>query len=246
MHIYKPAEEKSLGYILSRFLETIAQDLRTEALPSVLEALVAINDNIILNKPLPPIVHCFALDDDSTNSIVNILKEQLASHSAVDMKRLNSPITYMLDELICNIQQHAQTEKGYAYTGYDKETNTIEIVIADSGITIYGSYVFTQKYLEHIGNSDAAALNLARNGYSTKNLPNSENRGYGISSNIQMIVNGLHGEVAVLSGNALLAHFKDKKKILSLPNEIDFKGTIIIIRIPSTAPADFDLYKYMY
>ena len=155
------------------------------------------------------------------------------------------PLTYLFDELICNIQQHAQTDKGYAYLMYNKEANAIEILIADYGITIYGSYVAAQKHLDKLGDSDAEALNLAQNGYSVKNLPETENRGYGISSNIKMVVDGLHGEFAALSGNALLLQMANNRKILALPPEIDFKGTMIMVRIPAHVPDGFNIYDYM-
>ena len=144
-----------------------------------------------------------------------------------------------------NIQQHAQTDKGYAYVGYIPSTDYIEIAIADEGITIYGSYVSAQKHIELLGDSDAFALNLAQKGYSVKNLPDTENRGYGISSNMRMVVDGLKGEFAVLSGNALLIQVPGRKEILSLPSTIDFKGTMVMVRIPATIPPDFDFYKYI-
>ena len=155
------------------------------------------------------------------------------------------PLTYLLDELICNIQQHAQADKGYAYLMYNKAAKTIEILIADFGITIYGSYVAAQKHLDKLGDSDAEALNLAQNGYSVKNLPDTENRGYGISSNMKMVVEGLHGEFAVLSGNALMLQVPNKRAILALPSEIDFKGTMIMVRIPAHVPDGFNIYNYM-
>ena len=160
------------------------------------------------------------------------------------LKSVNMPLTYLLDELICNIQQHAQTDKGYAYVMYNQEAKAIEIVIADFGITIYGSYVAAQKHLDKLGDSDAEALNLAQNGYSVKNLPNTENRGYGISSNIKMVVKGLHGEFATLSGNALLLQIPNSRKILALPPEIDFKGTMVMVRVPMPIPTNFNMYDY--
>lgn len=96
-----------------------------------------------------------------------------------------------------------------------------------------------------MGDSDADALNLAQNGYSVKNLPDTENRGYGISSNIKMVVDGLHGEFAALSGNALLLQMVKRREILALPAEIDFKGTMIMVRIPAQVPDSFNLYDYM-
>ena len=102
-----------------------------------------------------------------------------------------------------------------------------------------------QKHLDKLGDSDADALNLAQNGYSVKNLPDTENRGYGISSNMKMVVDGLKGEFAVLSGNALLLLTANDRKILALPPEIDFKGTMIMVRIPAQMPDKFNLYDYM-
>ena len=187
----------------------------------------------------------FALDDDSTARVISQLKEHLQPYVPDLLKSLNMPLTYLLDELICNIQQHAQTDKGYAYLMYNKAARTIEIIIADFGITIYGSYVAAQKHLDKLGDSDADALNLAQNGYSVKNLPDTENRGYGISSNMKMVVDGLKGEFAVLSGNALLLLTANDRKILALPPEIDFKGTMIMVRIPAQMPDKFNLYDYM-
>ena len=187
----------------------------------------------------------FDLDDESTARVIAQLKEHLQPYVPELLKSLNMPLTYLLDELICNIQQHAQTDKGYAYLMYNKAAKTIEIILADFGITIYGSYVAAQKHLDKLGDSDADALNLAQNGYSVKNLPDTENRGYGISSNMKMVVDGLKGEFAVLSGSALLLQAANNRKILALPPEIDFKGTMIMVRIPAEVPDGFNLYDYM-
>lgn len=228
----------SLESVLSAFFSAIT-DHEEMAQSALLQTLIG-----IYNQCPPADVCSFALDDDSTADAINLLKKLLKEQNPACIKALNSPLTYLLDELICNIQQHAQVDKGYAYISYDKSTDSVDIVIADLGITIYGSYVAAQKHLDKLGNSDAEALNLAQNGYSVKNLPNAENRGYGISSNINMVVNGLHGEFATLSGNALMLHTANKRQILALPPEIDFKGTMIMVTIPANVPTDFNLYNY--
>lgn len=61
----------------------------------------------------------------------------------------------------------------------------------------------------------------------------------------RMVVDGLHGEFAVLSGNALMLQVPNKRAILALPPEIDFKGTMIMVRIPAQVPDGFNLYNYM-
>lgn len=230
----------SLESTLSIFFDWITQNDQAVSAYPYLDAMTSIFHGQTSEAVVP-----FALDDDSTAKVIEKLKGHLRFYIPDVLNSLNMPLTYLLDELICNIQQHAQTDKGYAYLMYNKAARTIEIMIADFGITIYGSYVAAQKHLDKLGDSDADALNLAQNGYSVKNLPDTENRGYGISSNMKMVVDGLHGEFAVLSGNALMLQAANTRKILALPSEIDFKGTMIMVRIPAQVPAGFNLYDYM-
>lgn len=230
----------SLETTLSAFFDCVTKSNQTGVADPYLDAMTSIFRGQTSLGVIP-----FDLDDDSTARVIAQLKEHLQPYCPDVLKSLNMALTYLLDELICNIQQHAQADKGYAYLMYNKAAKTIEILIADFGITIYGSYVAAQKYLDKLGDSDAEALNLAQNGYSVKNLPDTENRGYGISSNIKMVVDGLHGEFATLSGNALLLQVANNRKILALPPEIDFKGTMIMVRIPAQVPDGFNLYDYM-
>ena len=230
----------SLETTLSLFFDCITKGGQKAAAGSFLRAMTAIFHGQTTQEIVP-----FALDDESTAHVIAQMKEHLQPYVPELLKSLNMPLTYLLDELICNIQQHAQTDKGYAYLMYNKAAKAIEIILADFGITIYGSYVAAQKHLDKLGDSDADALNLAQNGYSVKNLPDTENRGYGISSNMKMVVDGLNGEFAVLSGSALLLQMANNRKILALPPEIDFKGTMIMVRIPAEVPDGFNLYDYM-
>lgn len=230
----------SLEGLLSIFFDSVTKNDHAAVQAPYLQAMTSLFRCETIAE-----VETFALDDESTAQVIALLKERLYVLRPDLTKPLSLPLTYLLDELICNIQQHAQTDKGYAYLMYNKEANAIEIIIADFGITIYGSYVAAQKHLDKLGDSDAEALNLAQNGYSVKNLPETENRGYGISSNIKMVVDGLYGEFAALSGNALLLQVANNRKILALPPEIDFKGTMIMVRIPAQVPDGFNIYDYM-
>lgn len=234
-----------MGIILSDFLNIIASDDKSTIHGAFLQALVQIYNGITFSKTIPSSIFNFPLDDHSVSDIIGQMKKKLQRYVPLCMTSLNNPITYLLDELICNIQQHAQTDNGIAYIDYNSTSNSIEIIIADEGITIYGSYISAQKHIDILGDSDASALNLAQSGYSVKNLPDTENRGYGISSNMRMVVDGLKGEFAVLSGNALMVQFPGRKEILSLPPMIDFKGTMVIVRFSATVPNDFDFYKYI-
>jgi hypothetical protein len=239
------ASDYSLGKILSNLVYAIFQEQSSVEGSRFLQALLTLYNSFTNSEAMPADVLRFSLDDQSTSEAINTLKNHLQSLVPNGITGLNSPITYLLDELICNIQQHAQTDAGYAFANYNPASDSIEIIIADGGVSIYGSYAAAQKHLEILGDSDAQALNLAQSGYSVKNLPETENRGYGISSNMRMVVEGLKGEFAVLSGNALLVQFAKRKEILSLPKEIDFKGTMVIVRFPAHVPTGFDFYTYI-
>lgn len=186
----------------------------------------------------------FALDEPSTNLAMREIETRLRE-SCPYYQPLSQSISYLLDELTCNMQQHSCEDKGYLYAQYNKEEKRIEIILADYGISIYGSYVQAQKYLDLIGNSDAEALSLAKDGYSTKDRPEAENRGYGISSNTKMVTDGLRGEIAIYSGNALLVQTPSDIKLLELPEQLDMKGTIVIARIPTDIPHNYNFYEYI-
>lgn len=186
----------------------------------------------------------FQLDEQATNGAIQIVEDSLRK-STPNYAPLSQSISYLLDELTCNIQQHSQAEYGFISATYNNHENLIEIVLADHGISIYGSYVQTQKYLELIGNSDAEALGLAKDGYSTKNRPDAENRGYGISSNTKMVTKGLDGEFAIYSGTALFIQTPTDTKLLELPEQLDMKGTVVVVRIPASIPDNYNFYEYI-
>ena len=103
----------------------------------------------------------------------------------------NTPISYFLSELIDNIYEHSGSPNGYLFSQYLELEQCINLCIADSGITIPGNYKRANLYQQEIDNDPAAALRLANEGRSTKNRPETENRGYGISTSKRMLVEGL-------------------------------------------------------
>jgi len=188
-------------------------------------------------------VHRFLLDEQSTNQVLKQIEQQLGNECPIYSK-FSQSVSYLLDELTCNMQQHSHANEGLTYANFSNDC--IEIVLADHGISIYGSYVQAQKYLDLIGNSDAEAVGLAKDGYSTKDLPNAENRGYGISSNTKMVTCGLKGEFAIYSGNALFVQTPIESKLLELPDELDMQGTMVVVRIPTNnIPENYNFYEYI-
>lgn len=175
---------------------------------------------------------------------VSAIESGLRSQPGYDM-RLNTAITYLLDELICNIQQHSMCHHCLVYAGMNSDADCVDICVSDNGISLYGSYIRSGRYSELLDQDSISALHLAKDGFSTKNRPDAENRGYGISSNLKMVIEGLRGSFAIISGNALYFHSGQQQILVGLPKQIEWQGTTIIARIPNNIPSSFSIYNYI-
>lgn len=214
--------------------------------------MLTINDEIDLegalkeysNKSYIPICR-FSRLNKNIDSMQTIIQNVIEKQKKLD-NRLKTPISYLISELICNIDQHSDSKYGYIYTQYLSRENSLDICIADDGITVYGSYVRTNKMLDVIGDNEAEALKLANEGYSTKDFPEAESRGFGISSSKDMIVNGLGGAFFMLSGGAFHRYDSESGCVyIKLPKTINWDGTIILMRIPLSVDEKFDYMKYI-
>lgn len=184
-------------------------------------------------------------DIDGMQSVVESLIRRQVSLSG----DLRASISYMFAELICNMQEHSDAKSGFLFSQYLKKDNCLYIGLADDGITIYGSYVKTGKYLDVIsqavGSEEAKAISMAKEGFSTKNRPDAENRGYGISSNSKMIVEGLGGSFFLFSGGAFNREEGNQNKCFTLPENIRWDGTIILVKISVKPKQGYNYYQYI-
>lgn len=117
----------------------------------------------------------FDLHKSNIDDLQSILQRIIKTQSGADY-RIVTPLSYLLGELIDNMNEHSQGKHGYIFSQYLKKEDCIDLVLADDGITVLGSYVKAQKFLDEINGNDAEALRLANEGKSTKNLPNAENK----------------------------------------------------------------------
>ncbi len=210
--------------------------------------LYSIEDNMDLRQALSTYVKrsytpiCqFRLSNKNIDSIQSILQNIIKVQSNYS-DDINMPLSYLLSELICNIGQHSHSEYGYLFSQYLNHEECIDLCIADTGITIYGSYIQTNKYLNLINGNEAMALKLANNGFSTKDL---RERGFGLSTSRKMLVEGMGGAFFMLSGGAFHRHDKNGDNCIQLPKPIRWPGTIILMRIPTTPSSKIDFYKYI-
>lgn len=201
-------------------------------------------------QKLVDVLHCktedciFKIRIDNNNTDEDVNNFLKCVQNKIGNQGQQSFLSYFVDEFICNVQQHANVQIAYGFAYFEQKSNHLFLGIADGGITIYGSYVASQKYLEKIGNNEEQSLYLAQKGYSTKNLPGAENRGYGVSSNAKIVVDGLSGAFAMVSGNALSFLDINENVFYKLPYDIEWPGTFILAEIPITNQT-VDLYKYI-
>jgi hypothetical protein len=151
-------------------------------------------------------------------------------------------IRYIIDEAVANIKDHSGSEKGFIFAQYYASKQYIDICISDCGKGILQSYL--DNGINNISNS-SEALAEAINGLSTKNLPSAENRGYGIRTSRKMIVTGLGGYFSILSGDAFYVYNRTKENIITLKDNLMWKGTIVAIRMPYSNIRNFDYSKYL-
>lgn len=166
--------------------------------------------------------------DDKKDAILSTVESIIMRQLNLD-SNISTGLKYMLGESIDNIIQHAQSERGYIFAQSYPNKKFLDICIADSGITLLGSY---QTLPDNEIESDLEAIQAANRGISTKNLPNAENRGYGIITSKKMLIDGLDGSFIMMSGNALHLYNSEHQKFIETPSNIRWDGTIIALRMP--------------
>lgn len=186
----------------------------------------------------------FAMTDSNKDIFGTVLKNVLMKQVNYG-KDGNSPLSYLISELLDNVYEHSNSPNGYIFSQYLEQEGAIYLCIADSGITIPGSFRNADLYQEEIDDNEAEALKLANEGYSTKNRPEAENRGYGISTTKSMLVAGMKGAFFMLSGGAFHRYENKTNVYVNLNNVFRWNGTIILMRIPVVLPETFNYIDYL-
>lgn len=159
--------------------------------------------------------------------------------------KLVSVLSYLLSELIDNITDHSKSKVGYVFCQKLPRQNSLCVFIADTGRSIYSSYATDERYADSLGLRESSGLVMALNGKSTKNRPESENRGFGISKSRELIVNGLKGEFLMLSGSAFARHDSNGVFVADLPGDLRWNGTIALLKVPINIPNELNIYDYI-
>ena len=164
-------------------------------------------------------------DKEAISSVVeNIIIRQLSIPSNVAMG-----LKYMIGETIDNITEHSESDRGFIFAQAYPLKGYLDVCIADRGITLLGSY---QKLADNEIATDSEAIKAANRGISSKNLPDAENRGFGIYTSKRMLVEGLGGQYLMISGGSLYMKRPGFDSFYYMPSGLRWDGTIVALRIP--------------
>ena len=164
-------------------------------------------------------------DKEAISSVVeSILIRQLDIQPNVAMG-----LKYMVEETLDNITEHSESERGYILAQAYPRKGYLDICMADNGVTLLGSY---QKLADNEIVNDLEAIKAANRGISSKNLPDAENRGYGIQTSKRMLVEGLGGQFLMISGSCLYLKSLGRDNVYSIPDGLRWNGTVVALRIP--------------
>lgn len=136
---------------------------------------------------------------------------------------------YMIGETIDNITEHSKSDRGFIFAQTYPKKGFLDVCIADRGVTLLGSY---SNLLDNEIVTDLEAIKAANRGISSKNLPDAENRGYGIYTSKHMLVDGLGGQYLMMSGGNFYFKRPGFDSFYSLPNNLRWDGTVVALRIP--------------
>jgi len=189
-----------------------------------------------------PIVEFRASSDkaDLAGSTVSVVENMIIQQASIH-SNVASGLKYMIDECADNILEHSHSECGFISSNIEKENGIVEICIADRGITILGSYENNQ---DPDIKTDLEALQAANRGISTKNRPDAENRGYGLMTTQRMIVSGLGGAFAMISGSTIYVNDHKGRRFIDSASEMRIQGTIVAMRFKFNN-ADFRYIDYV-
>lgn len=240
--LYRNACGKSIRVInLNEEIESYLDDIKFQNIPFIEDSShLSLDIGHYQQRRYIPITSFNASDDATQQVLQDIILCQ--SHA----ESISVPLAYILGELTCNIGQHSGSTKAYLFSQYIENQNAIYMCLADCGIGIYSSYVKASKYIEEIGDNDAEALRIANEGLSTKNLPEAENRGFGISTSKNMLVNGMGGHFYMISGSALqMSSPGTSDSFIELPSNVEWQGTMIFLKIPISVKEGFVYTNYL-
>lgn len=181
------------------------------------------------SKTYIPIFNFDAGCNSDAKEVVSSIAENMIIHQLNICSNVSNGLKYMIDETIDNISEHSESDRGYIFAQAYPTKGFLDVCIADRGINLLGSYM---KLPDNEMTSDLEAIKAANRGISSKNRPDAENRGFGIKTSKQMLIQGLGGQYLMISGNSLYIKSCNLDSFYVMPHGLRWNGTIVALRIP--------------
>lgn len=189
---------------------------------------------------IPIIDFAAGRNSDAKEAVSSIVENMIIRQLSIQSNVANG-LKYMIDETLDNISEHSESDRGYIFAQAYPTKGFLDVCIADRGVSLLGSY---EKLPGNEIVSDMEAIKAANRGLSSKNLPDAENRGFGIRTSKQMLIQGLGGQYLMISGSSLYIKTRNIDSFYSMPQALRWNGTIVALRIPYHS-ASFNYINYI-
>lgn len=193
------------------------------------------------SKTYIPIIDFAAGRNSDAKEVVSSIVENMIIQQLNIQSNVANGLKYMIDETLDNITEHSESDRGYIFAQAYPTKGFLDVCIADRGVSLLGSY---EKLPDNEILSDMEAIKAANRGLSSKNLPDAENRGFGIRTSKQMLIHGLGGQYLMISGCSLYLKSFNLDTFYSMPHGLRWNGTIVALRIPYHS-ASFNYIDYI-
>jgi anti-sigma regulatory factor (Ser/Thr protein kinase) len=193
------------------------------------------------SKTYIPIIDFAAGRNSDAKEVVSSIVENMIIQQLNIQSNVANGLKYMIDETLDNITEHSESDRGYIFAQAYPTKGFLDVCIADRGVSLLGSY---EKLPDNEILSDMEAIKAANRGLSSKNLPDAENRGFGIRTSKQMLIHGLGGQYLLISGCSLYLKSCNLDTFYSMPHGLRWNGTIVALRIPYHS-ASFNYINYI-
>lgn len=148
-------------------------------------------------------------------------------------------IGYLIGELCTNMVEHSQSSYGILMSQAYQSKGILEMSFADFGIGLNQSYQSSPTHFPKPKN-DNEAINFAIDGKSTKG---GGERGFGIRTSKDLLVNGLSGSFFMMSGHAFNYHSEIRNDLTSFPGKYD--GCFLSLQMKINSLGSTDLYSFV-
>jgi hypothetical protein len=196
--------------------------LRTVGFPRGVSGLSAFEAACAVGRTYSPI-GILLRDGGSDREQLETMFQKLVVGFVGDTTGSRTALIYPLAELISNIFEHGDVDRGYVFGQYYPARQELEICVLDRGQGLASRY----KQSKNLDYTDAQAIEQAMRGVSAKR---DKSRGYGISTSKRMVCEGLRGQFVLLTGSSALLADETGDWLVDL-TDFDWQGTIVCWRM---------------